>query len=68
MTRVAPSHFMGIDAATRRNLELTQTLAGQRGGSLLAGIDRTVTACGARMLAGAAGGAADRCEGDRRAA
>ena len=52
MTRVAPSHFMGIDAATRRNLELTQTLAGQRGGSLLAGIDRTVTACGARMLAG----------------
>ena len=52
ITRVAPSHFMGIDAATRRNLELTQTLAGQRGGSLLAGIDRTVTAGGARMLAG----------------
>jgi DNA mismatch repair protein MutS len=43
---------MGIDAATRRNLELTQTLSGQRGGSLLAGIDRTVTASGARMLAG----------------
>ncbi len=43
---------MGIDAATRRNLELTQTLSGQRGGSLLAGIDRTVTACGARLLAG----------------
>jgi DNA mismatch repair protein MutS len=52
VTRVAPSHFMGIDAATRRNLELTQTLSGQRGGSLLAGIDRTVTAGGARMLAG----------------
>ena len=52
IVRVSPSHFMGIDAATRRNLELTQTLAGQRSGSLLAGIDRTVTACGARMLAG----------------
>ncbi len=52
IVQVSPSHFMGIDAATRRNLELTQTLSGQRGGSLLAGIDRTVTASGARMLAG----------------
>ncbi|HEX2761988.1 MAG TPA: DNA mismatch repair protein MutS, partial [Rhizomicrobium sp.] len=52
IARVSPSHFMGIDAATRRNLELTQTLSGQRSGSLLAQIDRTVTACGARMLAG----------------
>ncbi|MBN9588433.1 MAG: DNA mismatch repair protein MutS [Alphaproteobacteria bacterium 64-11] len=50
--REAPAHFMGIDAATRRNLELTSTLSGQRSGSLLAGIDRTVTAVGARMLAG----------------
>ncbi|MEO8302424.1 MAG: DNA mismatch repair protein MutS, partial [Rhizomicrobium sp.] len=52
IARVSPAHFMGIDAATRRNLELTQTLSGQRSGSLLAGIDRTVTASGARMLAG----------------
>ena len=51
IARVSPSHFMGIDVATRRNLELTQTLAGQRGGSLLAGMDRTVTASGARLLA-----------------
>jgi len=50
IARVSPAHFMGIDAATRRNLELTQTLSGQRGGSLLAQIDRTVTACGARLL------------------
>jgi len=49
--RVSPSHFMAIDAATRRNLELTETLAGARAGSLLAGIDRTVTASGARLLA-----------------
>jgi DNA mismatch repair protein MutS len=51
IARVSPSHFMGIDAATRRNLELTQTLSGQRSGSLLAQIDRSVTASGARMLA-----------------
>jgi DNA mismatch repair protein MutS len=41
---------MQIDAATRRNLEITQALAGGREGSLLAAIDRTVTACGARLL------------------
>lgn len=39
-----------IDAATRRNLELTQALSGGREGSLLAAIDRTVTAPGARLL------------------
>ncbi len=41
---------MQIDAATRRNLELTQALSGGRGGSLLASIDRTVTAAGGRLL------------------
>ncbi|MDP2739851.1 MAG: DNA mismatch repair protein MutS [Pseudorhodobacter sp.] len=39
-----------IDAATRRNLELTQALSGGREGSLLAVIDRTVTAAGGRLL------------------
>ncbi|HLI10118.1 MAG TPA: DNA mismatch repair protein MutS [Alphaproteobacteria bacterium] len=39
-----------IDAATRRNLELVETLAGERRGSLLATIDRTLTAGGARLL------------------
>jgi DNA mismatch repair protein MutS len=43
---------MLIDAATRANLELVRTLGGERQGSLLAAIDRTVTAAGARMLAG----------------
>jgi DNA mismatch repair protein MutS len=42
--------MMEIDAATRRNLELTRTLTGDRKGSLLATIDRTVTASGARLL------------------
>ncbi|MBU6442414.1 MAG: DNA mismatch repair protein MutS [Alphaproteobacteria bacterium] len=46
-----PRAFMGIDAATRRNLELVETLSGERKGSLLATVDRTVTAAGARELA-----------------
>jgi DNA mismatch repair protein MutS len=41
---------MQIDAATRRNLELTRSLSGSRDGSLLAAIDRTVTGGGARLL------------------
>jgi len=49
--RTAPRAFLGIDAATRRNLELTQTLAGERQGSLLSVVDRTVSAAGARELA-----------------
>jgi DNA mismatch repair protein MutS len=51
LTQIAPRAFMGIDAATRRNLELAETLTGERRGSLLAAIDRTVTAAGARELA-----------------
>jgi len=42
---------MQIDAATRGNLELTATLAGERRGSLLAAIDRTATGAGSRLLA-----------------
>jgi len=48
--REALGGAMQIDAATRRNLELTQALSGGREGSLLAAIDRTVTAGGARLL------------------
>ncbi|MFT6104703.1 MAG: DNA mismatch repair protein MutS [Paracoccaceae bacterium] len=44
------SHAMQIDAATRRNLELTSSLSGGRDGSLLAAVDRTVTAGGGRLL------------------
>ncbi|ABV95199.1 DNA mismatch repair protein MutS [Dinoroseobacter shibae DFL 12 = DSM 16493] len=44
-------HGLQIDAATRRNLELTQSLSGGREGALLTVIDRTVTAQGARLLA-----------------
>ncbi len=48
--REATKGVMLIDAATRRNLELTHALSGGRAGSLLATIDRTVTAGGARLL------------------
>ena len=41
---------MQIDPATRRNLELTASLSGGRDGSLIAAIDRTVTAAGGRLL------------------
>ncbi|MGZ8997157.1 MAG: MutS N-terminal domain-containing protein, partial [Rhodospirillales bacterium] len=47
---VGQGSVMEIDARTRRNLELSRTLAGERKGSLLETIDRTVTAAGARLL------------------
>jgi DNA mismatch repair protein MutS len=49
--RLAQGAVLEIDAATRRNLELVQTLSGERSGSLLSVIDRTLTGAGARLLA-----------------
>ncbi|CAA7619237.1 DNA mismatch repair protein MutS [Candidatus Terasakiella magnetica] len=49
--RLPEGSVMEIDAATRRNLELALTLTGERKGSLLATIDRTLTGAGARLLA-----------------
>ncbi len=48
--REVPGGIMRIDAATRRNLELTRTLSGEKKGALLEAIDRTVTGAGARLL------------------
>jgi DNA mismatch repair protein MutS len=48
--RLAASGGLSLDPATRRNLELTETLSGERAGSLLAAIDRTVSGAGARRL------------------
>ncbi|MES2433213.1 MAG: DNA mismatch repair protein MutS [Pseudomonadota bacterium] len=48
--RESAQSAMQIDASTRRNLELTQALSGGREGSLLAAVDRTATAAGARLL------------------
>ncbi len=49
--REAQGATLQIDQATRANLELVRTLAGERRGSLLAAIDRSVTAAGSRLLA-----------------
>ena len=49
--RLADGAVLEIDAATRRNLELTQALTGGRKGTLLEALDRTVTGAGARLLA-----------------
>lgn len=48
--KISSSSVMGIDAATRKNLELVRTLSGERKGSLLDTIDRTITGAGARLL------------------
>ncbi len=47
----AENNFLQIDASTRRNLELSCTLSGQRKGSLLNTIDYTKTAAGGRLMA-----------------
>lgn len=48
--RELPNALLHMDAATRRNLELTTTLSGKRHGSLLSTIDCTVSGPGARLL------------------
>jgi DNA mismatch repair protein MutS len=49
--RSAPDAFLAIDPATRASLEIERSARGARSGSLVAAIDRTVTAAGARLLA-----------------
>ncbi len=49
--REAQGATLSIDQATRANLELVRTLGGERRGSLLAAIDRTMTSAGSRLLA-----------------
>ncbi len=50
LRQITESGLLEIDAATRRSLELTRTLTGERRGSLLHAIDRTLTAAGGRLL------------------
>ena len=45
-----PGGVMQIDAATRRNLEISVSMGGGREGSLLAAVDRTCTSAGGRLL------------------
>ncbi|WP_114227814.1 DNA mismatch repair protein MutS [Sphingomonas ginsengisoli (ex An et al. 2013)] len=48
--RIARLQHMAIDAATRTSLEICRTADGQVAGSLLAEVDRCVTAAGRRLL------------------
>ena len=67
-SREAAGTTMAIDPATRANLELTRTLAGERRGSLLDAIDCTVTVGRIAAIGTAARRAADRQHADRAAA
>ncbi len=42
--------YLGLDTATRRNLELTETLRGQPSPTLFSLLDNTVSSMGARLL------------------
>src|SRR6266498_619454 len=44
------NEFMVLDTPTRRNLELDETLRGERKGSLLGTLDQTVTPMGKRLI------------------
>ena len=51
LTYIKDNSFMVLDAATRRNLELTQRAKdGKRTGSLISIIDKSVTSIGARTI------------------
>lgn len=51
LTAYQVGEFMALDAATRRNLELTKTMrGGETSGSLLGVLDLTVTSMGGRTL------------------
>lgn len=50
LRQISSGAVMDIDPATRRSLEITRTQNGERRGSLLDAIDRTITGCGARLL------------------
>src|SRR6185503_8386132 len=45
-----PGQYLRMDAATRRNLELTETLRGEPSPTLLSLLDECATAMGSRML------------------
>lgn len=49
--KLVEEHIMEIDGATRRSLELVDSLSGDKNSSLLKVIDRTVTGPGGRLLA-----------------
>lgn len=49
-TKLHENNVIEIDGATRRSLELTESLSGDRGSCLFGVIDRTITGAGGRLL------------------
>ena len=50
LARETEHEFIGLDAATRRNLELTETIRGQESPTLFSLLDHCRTAMGSRLL------------------
>jgi len=50
LSLVREREYVGLDAAARRTLELTETLRGEPAPTLLSEIDRSVTGMGSRLL------------------
>jgi DNA mismatch repair protein MutS len=50
LTAETESEFIGLDAATRRNLEISETIRGQEAPTLLSLLDHCRTAMGSRLL------------------
>lgn len=50
ISKISPDKFVILDAATRRNLEITENLAGGTDNTVAAILDKTQTAMGSRML------------------
>ncbi|AIF81339.1 DNA mismatch repair protein MutS [endosymbiont of Acanthamoeba sp. UWC8] len=48
--KIDSKHFMLIDPATRRNLEIEKDIKGQKKNSLLSVVDKTLTSLGGRLL------------------
>ena len=50
LTTYTTDGYMALNEATRRNLELTEAISGERDGTLLSILNKTVTPMGARLL------------------
>jgi DNA mismatch repair protein MutS len=62
------SEYLALDAATRRNLEITETLRGDPAPTLLSLLDNCSTPAGSRLLAPLADASAARARSGRGAA
>ena len=49
--KISSSNYLYLDSSTRKNLELNVSINGSKKDSLIKVIDKTLTACGSRLLA-----------------